>query len=173
MDPLSCFSDLLSGRAGDSRPLESFPDGKSSDATNIYWRLLGAKGSLGLDDKQLGGCLALSSLIWASPKLWEQRFIASVLQKRKLAQGIKWPAEDHPAQIFHCFFKNPNVIFLWLKKKKSLKFVDTWLAAWSCGCFYTISLTGKLISSLRGLRLTELNLPHLLNPVTLSVQWQD
>lgn len=36
MNPLSCFSELLGRRAGDSRTLESFPDGKNSDATNIY-----------------------------------------------------------------------------------------------------------------------------------------
>lgn len=36
MNPLSCFSDLLGGRARDSRTLESFPDGKNSEATNIY-----------------------------------------------------------------------------------------------------------------------------------------
>lgn len=36
MNPLSCFSDLLGGRATDSRTLESFPDGKNSEATNIY-----------------------------------------------------------------------------------------------------------------------------------------
>lgn len=36
MNPLSCFSDLLGGRAGDSRTLESFPDEKNSDATNIF-----------------------------------------------------------------------------------------------------------------------------------------
>lgn len=36
MNPLGCFSDLLGGRARDSRTLESFPDGKNSEATNIY-----------------------------------------------------------------------------------------------------------------------------------------
>ena len=57
---LSCFSDLVGRRARGSGTLESVPDGKNSDATNIYWRLLDTKGPLGLFDKHLEGLLTSS-----------------------------------------------------------------------------------------------------------------
>lgn len=94
MNLLSCFSDLLGGRARDSRTLESFPDGKNSDATNIYWRLLSAKSSLGLLDKQLEGHLAHSRPHLNLPKTLRtgvRCFHSS--EKGTEVHGVKWPAQ--------------------------------------------------------------------------------
>lgn len=130
MNPLSCLSDLLGGRAGDSRTLENVPDGKNSDAKNIYGRLLGAKGSLGLFDKQLEGHLAhsrpyLNLLETLGTKLssWPPSF-------RKENKGT-WGQSACPRSFCHSFiqkwvsllFENPNMTFWWLRKNKNLLYV--------------------------------------------------
>ena len=130
MNLLSCFSDPRSRKARDSRTLESFPDGKNSDARNIYLCLLGAKGSLGLFDKQLERRLACSR-----PHLNLPQTLGSGVhcfhssEKGTETSGVKWPAQDHSATIlsrngFNCFLNYTKRNFLVIFKR-SFKFVST------------------------------------------------